>query len=424
MVQMVRNLGPLFSKWVIPVDQGKCLSLNYSVPCDFPLYNNAANIQANEKLAPNDGITGDSIVIAFIGSSVMALLISFFLWLDKIKYHLHNSKKADEIQKDHKYYLQLVHILDSLLQALSDQQLVAGISLLLTINKQACEISAYHYNLVCTMLLLSAVVHVNTFVNVPDYVYKGPAAALFRVIAICIQVILSGIILSARNSNKFPTKASSLAIMPAACFQNMNATDLLGFGDLVDAAQNITQNVQFSNSTLNATANQVYDNIKAVSSGKSGFAEYATLAGLSLIVIIYVIVECFHAYSEKKPSPTSKFGWFSIFLSVLCFFVSFGIAWAAISGYSKLRSEMEVDKWYRVGDHGPWGLAQILPVLLMSSSAIVLFKAASESLSRHGARRYQEAFKDGVRTYKQVQNAERKAEEGAPMYAPGAYSNQ
>jgi hypothetical protein len=50
----------------------------------------------------------------------------------------------------------------------------------------------------------------------------------YRIIGILAQIALSGIVFSSRVSQNFPAKASSLAILPAAYFENMAAASNLG----------------------------------------------------------------------------------------------------------------------------------------------------------------------------------------------------
>ena len=90
------------------------------------------------------------------------------------------------------------------------------------------------------MLLVDIVTHLKTRISIPDFLYKGKAVAFYRCLGIVVQLILSGIVFSARHSKTWPAKASSISIIPAVCFENMNATNDLGFGDFADFAQNFT----------------------------------------------------------------------------------------------------------------------------------------------------------------------------------------
>jgi hypothetical protein len=67
------------------------------------------------------------------------------------------------------HYQRAAHSIDTTLHSLSDTQLVASIGLLFAMLYQSCDISAYHYNLVCYMLLMSMVTHIFAFVNIPHF---------------------------------------------------------------------------------------------------------------------------------------------------------------------------------------------------------------------------------------------------------------
>jgi hypothetical protein len=289
--------------------------------------------------------------------------------VDKIKVHILDKRTGAKSKNEHQFYLTLVYTIESLLHHMSDQQLVAGISLLLAVNVQACQISAYHFNLVCTMLLLSAITHVNTMISIPDFITKGKTVATYRLIAIFAQLILSGIVLASRLTKTFPSKPSSLAIMPAACFENVNATDGLGFSSFVDFAQNVT-----TGSTANATANatQIWDNINAATSTQSGLAEYATLMVFVLLAILVIAIDLIELQFEQT---FIKIRWFSIVLSALCVMITTGIVWYSVNRYNTLRGGMEIAKWYNVVEKDTWSLSQIIPLLLLGSGAATLMKS-------------------------------------------------
>lgn len=271
-------------------------------------------------------------------------------------------------QAKDRFYLKLVHTIETLLHTLSDQQLITSIALLLSINHQACTISAYHYNLVCTMLLMGIITHLNTLINIPDFLYKGKTVAFYRFFGICVQLILSGFVFSARHTKTFPSKASSLAIMAAACFENMNATDDLGFSDFFTFAQNVTSGVN--------NTEQLLHNIDAATSATTGLGEYATLVAFMLIAILVLVYDFFEAQSWLG-SNSRQIGLrlSTIFFSFASIVSSVIIIAVALTRYNTLRSQMEVPKWYNNGGEDEWTYSQILPILLLGSGSIAVLKA-------------------------------------------------
>jgi uncharacterized integral membrane protein len=280
-----------------------------------------------------------------------------------VKYHFFHARRDRQAKLETPFYLQLIHTIESLLQTLSDQQLVAGISLLVAINSQACNISAYHYNLVCTMLILSAITHLNTLINIPDFIFKGKTVATQRLLGIAVQLGLSGIVLSGRNTSTFPTKASALAAMPAACFENMNATDSVGFGDFIDFAQN---------ATAGSNASEIWDNMQAATTSTSGLGEYITLVVFVIFAILFLIME----FVDAVFFPNSYLHWLSIVLSTCSVVAGAIITTISMTRYNELRNGMEGnDQWYAKGDEEQWTYSQIVPILLLASGSITLVKA-------------------------------------------------
>lgn len=305
---------------------------------------------------------------AFLGSSITALILSFCLLVDRIKYHVYNRRSKPD-RRERSKYLRLIHTLESLLQTLSDQQIVAGIALLLTVNAQACGISAFHYNIVCTMLLLSAVTHLNTLVSISDFIFKGKLVATNRLIAVITQLVLSGIVLSARQTKSFPSNPNALGVLPAACFENMDAMKGLGFGDFADFTSNVTG--IGTNRTYNAS--QIVDNIQNATSSKTGLGEYITLGAFTAIALVFLIIEMISAHWFESDKPH----WSSIIISGTSLAASAVIVTIAQIRYQKLRSGMEVDAWFDRGNQEEWTYSQIVPLLLLGSGSITVLKAAT-----------------------------------------------
>ncbi|KAF1999762.1 hypothetical protein P154DRAFT_213404 [Amniculicola lignicola CBS 123094] len=351
-------------RWNIPVNQQKCAALGFDVACPYGQYSDYhAVLQQDQKLTAANDITGVPIVKAFIASTSMALILSILLIMDKIKYHFFHRSKKRSAKLERPFYLRLIHTIESLLQTLSDQQLVTGISMLACINLEACKISAYHYNLVCTMLMLSAITHLNTLINISDFIYKGKSVAFQRVLGIALQIILTGMVLSARNTSTFPTRAGPQGILPAACFENMNATTLLGLSDFKDLTNKVTAN--------NADADQIFENLKKATSAQSGLTECITLIIFVAFALAFLVLE----YCEAKFWPQRYFHFVSITLSATSVIASVAITVLAMSRYTALREAMEVDKWYDEASGKGWSYSQIIPAILLASGSITLVKA-------------------------------------------------
>ncbi len=122
----------------------------------------------------------------------------------------------------------LLEILETIVISCSDQQVFTGGAYALTLRYwKGCTISAYHYNLVANMMLLTCATHLMSVTIVRNY-WRYPWLAVLRVICISGLFIVTGLLFTNQNARKelpFPTElpmaneTDSLIFLPAACFQ-------------------------------------------------------------------------------------------------------------------------------------------------------------------------------------------------------------
>ncbi|KAI1858808.1 uncharacterized protein JN550_012462 [Neoarthrinium moseri] len=121
-------------------------------------------------------------------------------------------------------------ILETVVLACSDQQVFTGAAYALTLRYwRGCTISAYHYNVVANMMLLTCATHLMSVTIVRNY-WKYPWLAFLRVICISGVFLVTGLLMVNQNAAdgkiKFPTglpaanETDSLLFLPAACFQS------------------------------------------------------------------------------------------------------------------------------------------------------------------------------------------------------------
>ncbi|KAI1802717.1 hypothetical protein F4811DRAFT_554557 [Daldinia bambusicola] len=137
-------------------------------------------------------------------------------------------------------------ILESLVLACSDQQVFTGGAYALTLRYwKGCTISAYHYNIVANMMLLTCATHLVSVTIVRNY-WKFPFLALLRVIIITSVFTVTGLLMTNQNSNAimaFPTsipdatETQSFLFLPAACFQAGENTALETFNEVTSSAR-------------------------------------------------------------------------------------------------------------------------------------------------------------------------------------------
>jgi hypothetical protein len=245
------------------------------------------------------------------------------------------------------FYTRLVHTIDTLLHGFSDTQLVSGISLLSSTYFQGCDLSAFHYNLVCLMIIMSLITHIFAFVNIPHYFKKNVWPALLRLGGVLLTLGMAWALFKSRDVNHFPTSAGSLSIMPAHCFTNTSITDPDFF------SSNNASSIILGSGNDNGAAHQ-YNFM------------FLPIAALMIIGLIFLIADSFSDWLHS---------WIVYGVRALVTIVALAIAIYVTVQINELRSGMEVPKWYVVDKKNPYSYSQIVSLTLLASTSIPVFKA-------------------------------------------------
>ncbi|KAH7141119.1 hypothetical protein EDB81DRAFT_654489 [Dactylonectria macrodidyma] len=125
-------------------------------------------------------------------------------------------------------------ILQGMVLSCSDAQIFTGAAYALTLRYfRGCVITAYHYNIVANLMLLTCATHLMAITVVRDY-WEYLWLAVLRVICMTGVFLVTGLLLSNQNAamdDVFPTKipqhddTTSPLFLAAACFQS-NGTQL------------------------------------------------------------------------------------------------------------------------------------------------------------------------------------------------------
>ncbi len=130
----------------------------------------------------------------------------------------------------------------------SDQQVFTGLAYAITLRyAKGCQISAYHYNIVANMLLLTCATHLMA-VTISRHYWEHPFVAIIRVVITAGVYLATGIMLSNQGAggNGFPTEipqantTDSLLFLQAACFQ----TDASHFTQSLDQSLSSLENIK------------------------------------------------------------------------------------------------------------------------------------------------------------------------------------
>jgi hypothetical protein len=263
------------------------------------------------------------------------------------------------------YYKKIANTVEKLLHTLSDQQLTAGFALIFAVNAQACTIQAFYYDLVCAMLLMSLVTHLNSIISISKFIHKGKHVATYRSLAMIAQIVLTGLIFQSRNSSDFPSTPNSLAIMPACCFMDLNSTDPLGVSGLgINTAGNASE--------------FILDAIHTAEKSPA-FAQYIVLIVFLIFSAVIAIVNWLEAQEVQLHHCVR---YMNIATSGIMSIASLAVTVWAYQGYNDLRAGMELNGWYQSDSTNSttWTFAQIVPLALMASSSITILTALTGTL--------------------------------------------
>ncbi|MCJ1476032.1 hypothetical protein MMC13_004697 [Lambiella insularis] len=341
----------------IPSTPSSCAARDHTVVCNYTLYYNTTSLRNEQKLAPNNDITGPSVIAAFVVTACLSLVVSSCILLDDSRVLWLRKHQDPKERYAKRYYRRLINSAETLLQAFSDQQLVTGLSLLASVNHQGCHIAAYHYNLVCTMVSMSIVTHLNALINVAKFFPRGYLVAIYRFVAMTASLILTGILFWSRNTRTFPSRAGSLAIMPAACFE----------GSEKDS------NTAFSNAA-------VVRAMKGPSILDERQGSFLQFTALSTLFAAAVGVQVLEYLANRSCRPRLLLRWSCLLLRIAITAVSTGIIIYDTVQYRILRDRMEVPEWYQVEKRNDWTLGQIVPFALLASSSIGVLTTLEETL--------------------------------------------
>jgi hypothetical protein len=234
-------------------------------------------------------------------------------------------------------------------------QLVTGLALLFATFYQGCSISAYHFNIVCYMLLLSLITHLLAFINIPKFLLKdGPLTATLRCAGILLTLILTWLMFRLRDIDAFPTEAGSLAILPATCFENLSGTSLINLNTTFFTTNNLTD-IIFSSGTNNASYQYTH--------------YFLPLGLISILAIIIFPFSCFNSWND--------YGFWSY-----CFWTArivltlpaIAIAIVATHQYVDLRAAMEIPEWY-LSEKEVLSFSQLVSLTLLASTSLGVGKA-------------------------------------------------
>ncbi|KAJ4384395.1 hypothetical protein N0V85_008342 [Neurospora sp. IMI 360204] len=146
---------------------------------------------------------------------------------------LYNLRITEEEKENKRWQLSIGGFFEMLVISCSDQQIFTGAAYAITMHvAKACSVSAYHYNIISNMLLITCATHLLTLL-VSKHYWEHPWVAAIRTVATALLYLATGILLSTQaapgSELAFPTQVPndnekwSTLLLPAACFKGSAA---------------------------------------------------------------------------------------------------------------------------------------------------------------------------------------------------------
>ncbi|KAK4206079.1 hypothetical protein QBC37DRAFT_445190 [Rhypophila decipiens] len=175
-------------------------------------------------------IAGIGVVSSFLATTSFALLLSIIsvFWSIGKRCWGRDYGKTPQKKRKRQFNLHLSEFCEELVLTCTDTQIFTGGAYAITLRYyKGCSITAYHYDIVANLMLLTCATHLMSVTIVRNY-WKYPWLGIVRVLLCTGVFIVTGILLANQNSTdlfKFPSytppwdKTEDQILMPAACFQ-------------------------------------------------------------------------------------------------------------------------------------------------------------------------------------------------------------
>lgn len=249
-------------------------------------------------------------------------------------------------------------ILEVVVLSFSDQQLITGLAMLIAVHFYlGCSISAYHYDIVCNLILMSLVTHLASLAVISRY-FSNWLLGPLRVILIIFAFGLTGVMFAERDNTRFPT-----GVPKASATSNMTAPLLLAAAACF-TSENINITDQF------ATQLDIFEGATQV----SGLAEYAVLFVITIFGLIMAVSQSIVTSSSRSRIHLRARQWIFVFRLILLV-GAWGIAIAAYLKFDSLRKWLAASPWPSDDAEHRWDFGQLVPCFLLLLAPLAFFEA-------------------------------------------------
>ncbi|VBB80340.1 Putative protein of unknown function [Podospora comata] len=340
-------------------------------------------------------IAGIGVLGAFLAVTTISVGLasaSTFWWFSKNVLHW-KSRTAREEKSLRKRKASISQILEALVISCSDQQIFTGGAYAITLRyAKACTVSAYHYNVVSNILLVTCATHLMA-VTVSSNYWEHRFVGGLRLIVTSLVYVITGILLSNRGEPDlgFPTQVPannethSFMLLPAACFQ----TDGIRLGTELDKSFKVSSANEFFNGQVH------------------GWTQFIILFLFYFLAAMVSVGRLVRRGQDHNGRRTRFIAWFKLNLRPLFrwkrfFYILFGlylIAGIAVSCWTVVTSALYVfalRRWVhssgwmepideelpdRIAENDPSTFGQLVPVLLISLTLFTFMQVISDRVT-------------------------------------------
>ena len=221
-----------------------------------------------------------------------------------------------------------------------------------------CQISAYHWDIVCNFLLMSIVTHLSSLAVISAY-FSNLILGSCRIILILIVFAFSGVIFSERNNSHFPTGVPD--------YSPRNETAPPTF---LHHAACFTSSVTVANQVPKAF-NDAFKRPERI----TGLAEYSILFVFTIISLLMAIAHSFVTSPARLANKHLHMRRASCVLRIGLLLAAIGIAIAACVQFNRLRKWMHASVWPADNNESEWTFGQLVPVFLMLLAPLQFIEA-------------------------------------------------
>lgn len=244
--------------------------------------------------------------------------------------------------------------------------------MIVTEFNMACSISAYHYDLVCDMVLMSLIVHLCSMTVIEHYFDVWYLASL-RILLIAGNFILGFLLFIHRAYKNFPV---GLPSQSPSQQEGINATMITGDSfnrtSIVGASLVMPAVCFMDNSTITNAANQNSSSIVS-------FVEYILLF---IFFAVAVLLSLMHTHFFKLGRPFKTLHW-TYFLRGAMSVAAFGVSIYLINHVVTFQAWMLNSGWFGDddGESSMDSFGQIVPLVLLALPFLALLEAMAGKLT-------------------------------------------